>query len=283
MRKRILCFLLAVLLCGCTSPSDHIEGGRAVHTVYCTTSDALLAPQEVALGVLERDAEIRRLFSVLCELQLSKFCDTLRLETFSLVEDTLTLDLSGGYDSISGLSRTLCDGAITLTFCELPYVNTVVLRTNGAESQPLTADSFLLSLPMYSSQREVRFYFAENRVLSAETRILPDQSEEDFLKSVTETLLLGPQSKTLTSPIPQGTRLNWIRLKDGVCTVNLSAEFLALPSHTEDAERLCLFSLVNTVGHAANAEQVRILIDGASVPGFTHYDLTQAIQPELFD
>jgi len=279
LRKYLSLLFALCLLFGCNPAPD---AGRAVHTVYCTTADSLLAPQEVAIGVLERDAEIQRIFSLLDELQFSAFCDSLRLDSFSLMGETLTLQLSSEYESLTGLSRTLCDGAITLSFCELPYVNTVVLRTDGFESEPLSADAFLLSLPTHSSERECNFYFAKDGVLSEETRTMPYE-EDAFLKNVTEALLLGPQSEELTSPIPSGTRLNSVSLEDGVCTVDVSAEFLALPSHTEEEERLCLFSLVNTVAHASDAEQVRILINGESHTGFTHYDLTQAIQPELFD
>ncbi|MBQ3054635.1 MAG: GerMN domain-containing protein [Oscillospiraceae bacterium] len=280
MRKLIPLFLSLCLLFGC-APSP--ESGRAVRNVYCTTADALLAPQEVAIGVLEQHAEIERIFLLLNELQFSEFCDALRLESFSLMEDTLTLQLSSEYDSLTGLSRTLCDGALALTYCDLPYVNSVILRTDSFESEPLSSDTFLLSLPTHSNERDCNFYFVKDGVLSEETRTIPYQKEDVFLKNVTEALLLGPQTEGLTASIPSGTHLNGIRLEDNVCTVDLSAEFLALPSHTEEEERLCLFSLVNTVAHASGAEQVQILIDGESRTGFTHYDLTQAIQPELFD
>ena len=279
MRKYVSFLLVLILLCACTPQP---EKGHAVKTIYHTTADALLAPQEVTIDVMEPKAEIVQLFSILNEIQLSEFCDGVELESFSLVGDTLALQLSLEYEALSGLSRTVCDGAITLTFCDLPYVNTMILRTNGTEKS-LTRDDFLLSLPAHSSQAEVKLYFNKDGVLSEEVHTYPYQIEDEFLRTVAEALLAGPQSEALVSPIPSGTRLHAISKEGGVCTVDVSAEFLALPSHTEEEERLCLFSLVNTVAHASDARQVRILIDGESVTGFTHYDLTQAIQPELFD
>ncbi len=279
MRKYIACLLAFVLLCGC-SPS--IESGRAARTVYHTTADALLAPQEVTIGALEPNAEIKRLFLIVNELQLAEYCDGVKLESFEFSGDTLILRLSEEYASLTGLARTLCDGAITLTFCELNTVNTVVLCYGGAE-YPMTRDTFLLSLPTHGSQQEVKLYFTKGGALAEEVRTFPYQTEAEFLRSVANALLAGPRSAAFTSPIPTGTRLNAISKKDGVCTVDVSSEFLALPSHNEEEENLCLFSLVNTVAQASNTKQVRVLIDGESVPGFTHYDLTQAIQPELFD
>lgn len=279
MRKYVSFLLALFLLCGCTPPAD---SGRTVKTVYHTTADALLAPQEVTIGVLEQAPEIERLFSIVNELQIAEYCNTVKLESFSLVGNTLALQLSSDYASLTGLPRTVCDGALTLTFCDLPYISTVILRSNGTE-RTLTRDDFLLSLPVHSSQEEVKLYFAKDSVLAYETHTYPYRTEEEFLRMVTEALLAGPRSDALVSPIPVGTRLLEVTKEDAVCTVDVSAEFLALAEHTEESERLCLFSLVNTVAHASDAEQVRILIDGESVSGFTHYDLTQAIQPELFD
>ncbi len=287
MRKLALLLLLLVL-CGCQPSAVISDEGLIPTQVYYISNEQMLAPHEVAISSVTEEAKIRTLFSALQARQTTALVPAISseilLKSYTLHSGTLTLELTDAYDSYRGISKTLADAAIAMSFCQLDDVDQVVIRTASSESAPLTANDYVFTIPTpISAQQSVTLYFVSGSDLTAESRVLLQEADTSLANSVVTALLAGPKTAGLKSAIPSGTRLHSVVVEDGLCTVDLSSEFLALPSHSEEAERLCLFSLVNTLAGVPEVEHVQVLINGTASTGFTHYDLTQAIQPEVFN
>jgi len=287
MRK--LCFLLAILLlCGCQPAPTVSDGVLKPTTAYFRGNTEMLVSHDVVISTATEDAQMQTLFSALQSAQDDGLTPAIsrdvRLLGYSRKGGTLTLALSEEYEESRGILRTLADAALTLSFCSLDGVDALIIQTPSGESAPHTAEDYLLTSPSpVAAQQTVNLYFVSNGELTKVPHAIRKESDVAFPHSVISSLLSGPEDENYTSAIPEGVKLHSVVLENGTCTVDLSSEFLAISGHSEDAERLCLFSLVNTVAGVSEVHHVQILIDGESVPGFTHYDLTQAIQPEVFD
>ena len=66
-----------------------------------------------------------------------------------------------------------------------------------------------------------------------------------------------------------------VSTEKGVCTVDLSNEYIKNHIDNEVQERMCLRSLVDSLTELDGVESVQILIDGAKVKGFKHFDLSK--------
>lgn len=287
MRKLYL--LLALLfLCGCQTTPTVPDGVLQPTAAYFLGSDEMLISHDVVISTATEDAQMQTLFSALQSTHDGTVTPAIprdvHLLAYSRKGSALTLSLSEEYDAQNGILRTLSDAALTLSYCSLEEIDSLIIQTPTGESAAHTFEDYLLTAPTpVSAQQTVDLYFVSNGELVKVPHAIRKESDVSFPHSVVSALLSGPEDGDFTSAIPSGTALHSLTLENGTCTVDLSSEFLSLAEHTETAERLCLFSLVNTVAGAAEVHHVQILIDGVSVPGFTHYDLTQAIQPEVFD
>lgn len=286
MRK--LCLVLVfLLLCGCQASPTVSDGVLQPTTAYFRGTTELLVSYDVVISTATEDAQIQTLFSALQSAHdgvSPAIPRDVRLLSHSRKGDTLTLFLSEEYENLHGIFRTLADASLTLSFCALDGVDALIIQTSAGESVPRAAEDYLLTSPApVAAQQTVDLYFVLNGELTKVPHAIRKESDVSFPYSVVSALLSGPEDKTYTSAIPNGVTLHAVEIENGTCTVNLSSEFLVLPEHTEEAERLCLFALTNTVAGISEVHHVQILIDGKTLPGFTHYDLTQAIQPEVFD
>ncbi len=287
MRK--LCLLLAcLLLCGC-QPSPTVPDGILKPTpAYYRGHDEMLVPCDVVISTASEDAQVQTLFSSLQSAPEDRLVPAIardvRLLGHMQTGGVLTLSLSEEYEAQSGILRTLSDAALTLSFCSLDGVDSLIIQTPSGESVSHTKKDYILTTPTpVVAQKTVNLYFLASDELVSVPHAIHTEAETSLAHSVLSALFAGPESEEYRAAIPSGAKLHSVTLENGTCTVDVSSEFLALPEHTEEAERLCLFSLANTVAGIAEVHHVQILIDGLSVHGFTHYDLTQAIQPEVFD
>lgn len=288
MRKLLALVLALSLLCGCTASPSASDENLLLTPIYYISSETLLSPLDASISAVSEEATIRSLYTALQSKPRDPYFPAISsdvlLEDYSLHGRVITLFLSEQYESYSGIKRTLSDAALTLSFCALSSVDRVVIRTPGFETAAFSASDFVFAVPDPVAVRQtVTLYFTDGTELKPETRTLVLEEGISLANEMISALLAGPKAEGLSSAIPSDTKLHSVVIEDGVCTVDLSERFLALPMHTEDAERLCLFSLVNTLAGVSGVEHVRILINGSAAKGFSHYDLTQALQPEVFN
>ncbi|MGE5614344.1 MAG: GerMN domain-containing protein [Bacillota bacterium] len=112
---------------------------------------------------------------------------------------------------------------------------------------------------------KVTLYFPteDNSALKMEEREI-QVFDGAILKACVLALADGPVTEGLRNPIPEGTELIGINLKDGVAIVDFSKEFLKTNGLSEITARL---SVVNTLTRINGVDKVRIHIEGKEMIG----------------
>lgn len=130
----------------------------------------------------------------------------------------------------------------------------------------LKDDSFPVSYSLFKLEAvnkvAVNLYFGDN---NADKLYLEKRSIDVFNKALARASILalieGPKTNLIPS-IPAGTKLLGINLKNGICTVNLSKEFILNHSGGSAGELLTLYSIVNTLTEFKTIKSVAILVEG---------------------
>ena len=120
-----------------------------------------------------------------------------------------------------------------------------------------------------SDKVPVHLYFAgtDNSKLRMEVRYIPiseaARSVNHLAAIIVEELIKGPKGTGLKATIPEGTKLlPPVIIDSGVATVNLSKEFIEKHPGGQNAERMTIYSIVNSLTELKDVEKVSFLIEG---------------------
>lgn len=120
---------------------------------------------------------------------------------------------------------------------------------------------------------EAKIYFLdENSEFCAERRQLPVEGRE---KAVVEEVIKGPENPALTKPVQGDVKVLSATMSDnGVCTVDLSKEFVEENTGGSFKESLAIYAIVNSLCEI-DIEYVKINIEGDEAYEFGgHYDMS---------
>lgn len=285
---------LALLLSACALLPGQEETGVALY--FRTVGGESAVDAEYRGGTAEETA-VPELVQMLLDGPedsqsfASPFPSGVRLRNWTLEDGRCTLDFSEQYGALSGVSLTIADACIALTLGQLPQVEWVVVKVEGLPVsfraiQNLSVQDILLT----DNETEPvsvnhRFYFplADLSGLKGEERQVRRGENDTLLAAVLRDYFAGPGDGqgALTSLLPEGTQLLDATVKNGVCYLDLSAEFVRNAPAGKSRQRLLLYSLVNTLGELKNITAVRIRVEGATVETYGGVDLTAAIAPDL--
>ncbi len=112
---------------------------------------------------------------------------------------------------------------------------------------------------------KVTLYFPtiDNSALKKKEREIPVK-DAAVLKACILALADGPHDSKLRNPIPEGTEIRGISIKDGTAFVDLSEQFLNSSGLDEVTSR---FAIVNTLTEIEGVEKVRLWIEGNDMIG----------------
>lgn len=185
---------------------------------------------------------------------------------------TLEVDLSEQYGGLVGFDLTVADYCIVLTLSQLPDVDTVKILVDGEsipyrDRQELRAGDVLLSgigeepetflaALCFPSRDGVRLVTEYRQVT---------RSGGSAAEIVVNELLRGPSDGESCLPLPQDTQVRSLTVGNGICQINLSAEFLTNAPRNEELAGLTLYALVDTLCTLSGVTQVRLLVEGDAV------------------
>jgi spore germination protein GerM len=112
----------------------------------------------------------------------------------------------------------------------------------------------------------VSLYFADQSgaTLVAEQRNV--QKVEGIGRAVIQELLKGPVQPELAEAVPQNTQLLDINIKeDGLAIVDFSKELAEGLSDSSTAEKMAVYSIVNTLTQFPSVNRVQIRVEGKNV------------------
>lgn len=212
-----------------------------------------------------------------------------RLLGWRLEGGSLWVDFSYHYGRLTGYDLTLADYCIALTLCQLPEVEQVAITANGSASgyrryQLLAPDQVIFS----GAEEEpvevtVALYFprAVGRGLGFEKRTFLLTEDESLPERVARALVAGPESRTLSAAVPDGTGLLGIRLEDGVCYIDLSETFVSDMPGDGETQANVIYSIVNTLGNLDGVDAVCILSEGQILERYGYVVLTGPLEPDF--
>lgn len=301
MKKALTLILLTTLLlslCACAheqSPQELVQPFDFYYRTAQTDFTSLTGP----IGVETRDlGETALTDEALITLYLqgpeseellSPFPPNVRLVDVRTGSALISVKLSAEYANLQGVDASIADACITRTLLGLGSVRRVRIASvdeSGAELRSVTLDNSDILLADHQTDTgnlDCTLYFAdaEGRYLLAEKRSIAALPAADLPKYLTEQLLRGPQTAGLYPTIPLGTVLLDVNVENGICAVDLSAEFtkncdaLGLPPH------LTLLSITNTLTELDGVDSVQFYVEGKQDVSYGSISLAQEFTAEM--
>lgn len=200
---------------------------------------------------------------------------------WELHDKILTMKFGTSVQTMSEVEKSLAAACLVYTMTQLPEVTGLFLpEFSGAVLRP--GNFMLLDDTAVNDELLLRLYFSDEtgRYLRAETRHHQFQENESVPTYVVRQLFHEPENEENRPALPHGTRLYWSRMDDGVCTINLSEEFLSNAPTTHLAARAAVFSIVNTLTELPNLECVQFLCAGQGIENYAGLDLSNPLYRE---
>ena len=192
-------------------------------------------------------------------------------------EKQLTIYFLSSYYNLDKIDEVLLRASIVKTLCQLDGVEYVEFYV---EEEPLTIDgenvgimsklSFLDSVggEGYTQEKYVTLYFSSNEgreMREISTKLTHDMTVP-LARLLVEQLLKGPDeisdanTSEVRDTIPSGTKLNSLTIRDHVCYVDFSREFMNVQADVKGA--VVVYSIVNTLCELSDVSKVQFTIDG---------------------
>lgn len=292
--KRMIGLLLAViclLLCGC-APADPAETMNAPFRFYYKPADP---NSDFGMGALpfeyrETQGHVDDYGWILAEYLsgpvspdlMAPFQTSTEVLSLSLTEGNLALTLSDSFAELSGMDLTVACACITRTALGFPDVDSVSIRVsdmllNGSDAIVMSANNLVTEDAAWNLvERPYKLYFSdtENRYLIAEEFTLEGE-RENVANLLLERLIQGPNGAGIAATMPVGTALLSLGVSDGVCSVNLSGDFVTYAPHSELAQRLTILSVTNTLTQLDEVNAVTFYVDGKLLQSYGALELPQ--------
>jgi len=102
-------------------------------------------------------------------------------------------------------------------------------------------------------------------------------SGKDKYESAIFRLITEGESSHTANPIPEGTKLLGLKVKNGLASVNLSKEFRDNFTGGSEGESLTISSILRTLGQFPEIKRVHILVEGKPLDTLGHLDLSEPL------
>ena len=298
--KRWIALILAMLLsllcaCGKLEVLSPEEMQQPVRLYYCVSEDVSFRGDDGSLGWEYYDLGAQRLSSgEVLERYLagpyggqlsSPFPADLQLNDVTLTDELLVIDCSDAIRELQGVERTIAAAALIRTMTQFAGIEAVQILCNGAAlsngwSDPMVPDQFLLEDDTATSDAStIKLYFSDHdgKYLVEEVRNRSFDSETEIPGYIVEQILEGPREADRRPTIPDGTRLLGIQITNGICTLNLSEDFVRNRPETHKRARMAVYSLVNALTELSEVESVRFLCGGNELADYAGLDLSAPV------
>lgn len=199
---------------------------------------------------------------------------------YTIDRTQLTIDFDEAYKELDNIKEILVRAAIVRTLTQIANIDYVSFTVQG---EPLTdkagtaigtmsADMFIDNAGKEINTYEkvnLSLYFANeegDRLVEENQRNVVYNSNISIEKLVLERLIAGPETAEAYPTINPNTKIVSVNVKDGICYVNLSDEFLSQPYNvTSD---VTIYSITNSLVELPNINKVQISINGETTVSY---------------
>ena len=272
MRKSIYFWLLllaaTLLFTGCKGGGEGEGDGPFLY--YVNAEGTELVKQETDRLDSETESAVEDMLEDLQKTvdaidYKSAFPQGVAVEEWSLEQGVVKLHFTESYEEMEKAavvqSLTQIEGVESVEF----YIGDQPLaRKDGTAEGPVTADDFVQNTgsSLHSYQvKDFGLFFAgkEGKLVREEVEVRYN-SNISAEKQIIEQLIQGPDGDEAIPTLPEDTKLLGISVRDGVCYVNFSEEFLQPVDQVDP--KLTIYSIVNSITASGSAGKVQILVNG---------------------
>jgi len=302
MKRRILLIMLAAIfvLSGCGSPKKQEDASIKQKTavLYFANSEG---NDLIAVDLDVEDVEREELPSLVLQKLLEGPTDDnlkpsvragTRVLSVKTEQGLTTVDLSKEFYNEEKIRDVLALAAIVKSITSIKGIDRVMLMVEG---EPLTkangetygilkgTDVVFDADALAQDESNVTLYFSDLNAeyLVREIRRIKVPRGDSMEKLVLTELINGPQNQNAGRTIPAETKILSVETKESICFVNLSEDFVTKNNVGTSAERLTIFSIVNSLTELSNIDKVQFLIEGEKREVYHHMVFNEPIERDI--
>ena len=286
-----------VTSCGKEKGNGELTDKEEVNIYFVNQLDGKLTAEKMFLSPKEDDTNAKKVQKAIEALQSGPQTASLlpvipadvTIEKAEIKEDSVLVYLSKQYNEIAVQKQVIMRASLVRTLTNFPFISSVefmieslpMVSPEGETIGPIYKDDIVLVQPdpkPTTNVQNIVLYFgdAEGVGLIAENRKIQVNNNIPLERYIVEELIKGPQNDNHYKTVPVETKINDIKTKDGVCQVDLSAEFKSKHQGGSAGELYTIYSIVNSLTESSpKVKKVAFLIDGKKQTEFKgHLDLS---------
>lgn len=273
----LLVFLLLFFVTGCGEKETSAEGKDRYSIYYLNREETKIAEFAYYTDTKEPIKVLGELLQVLAQTpQRVGYHETISnflVTAFSINDDVVQISVDEDYKDLSPTTEVLTRAAIVRTLTQIDGISYVSMKMGekdltdhtGAVINAMKADQFVDNagneINTYENVELTLYFAAENgKHLRKAVRSVEYNSNISLERVVIENLISGPIGEDLYPTINPNTKLISVTVKDKICYVNLSKDFLN--QQYSILPELTVYSLVNSLIELNGVNKVQISIDG---------------------
>lgn len=280
-KSKIVTVLLFVILgtflfAGCER-KDEYEGKQRYSVYYLNREETEIGEFAYYTQTQEPIKVLGELLTILGQTPGNvNYSETIRgylVTAYSINNDVIQISVDENYKKLSSTTEVLTRAAIVRTLTQIDgirYVNMKVGENDLTDSLggiigSMTADQFVDNegneINTYE-EVELNLYFAsENgKHLVKVLRPVEYSSNISLERLVVEKIIGGPENEELYPSVNPNTKIISIAVKDNICYVNLSEEFMI--TQKDVLPEVTIYSIVNSLIELQNINKVQISVEG---------------------
>lgn len=279
--KKIFCCLVFVLffIIGCGKDKTVTEGKDRYSIYYLNRDETKLAEFAYYTSTKEPIRVLGELLQVLMQqpenVGYHETISNFLVTAYSINEDVIQISVDEDYWNLTPTTEVLTRAAIVRTLTQIEGITYVSMKVGekqltdhtGAVINPMKADQFVDNagneINTYENVELTLYFASENgKHLRRAIRSVEYNSNISLERVVLENLIRGPMGEGLYPTINPNTKIINVTVKDEICYVNLSKEFLN--QQYSILPELTIYSLVNSLIELDGVNKVQIAIAGES-------------------
>lgn len=290
--KKAISLLICFMLCICAGCDTGVDG--AAVTLYFPDSETKnMVSEEREIPDGEENVLMFAVNALISGPVSEGFKKAMpegtRVLGIELSDNIATVNLSSQFNTGTRIDKLWSRYALINTLCDIEGVSKTQILVEGevitsiSTNQPLGPmgkDDIVTDIGQVTNDTMVAtLYFADENAmfLVPESREIVLKEGEKHETAVVQALLAGPKNEKLYSVLPQGVRVLSTETKDGICFVNLSAEFTSA-GMGGSTEMLAVYSVVNTLCDIEGVDKVQILVEGKKIDEFGHLSISESLE-----
>lgn len=259
--------LAGTALAGC----DYEERENGAYVLYQVADDGTGLKKTPCNTVADRDDTVEAVSELLGNYK------TVDIREFEIREKQLSIYFSAAYNNLANIDEVLLRAAIVKTMCQVKGVEYVEFFVENEslmiDGEPVGVMSDLSIMDSiggdgYTQNKYVTLFFSDlsGKGMKEVTVSLTYDMTVPLARLLVEQLLEGPEkiegvnTSDVRATVPDGTVLNSLSIRDNVCYVDFSKEFVNVQA--EVSGEIVIYSIVNTLCELPDVNKVQFTVDG---------------------